>query len=101
MSDASISGTDMKGEVYRVSCTCFAHAWHVRVNQRSECADLVRMEPIVILATLGGAFVAGVLTLGIMAARIDNVQRFADLIRETRRLRAAHQVASTPPRRRR
>ena len=44
------------------------------------------MEPIVILATLGGAFVAGVLTLGIMAARIDNVQRFADLITAKKQL---------------
>jgi hypothetical protein len=37
-----------------------------------------------------------------MASRIDNAQRLADLVRETRRLRAVHQAAPTPtPRRRR
>ena len=58
------------------------------------------MDPSIILATLGGATLAGILVLGVMAARIDNARRFADLVRDTRHLRAVSAATPTPARRR-
>lgn len=60
------------------------------------------MDPAVILLVLAASFLAGLCTLGVMASRIDNARRFADLIRDTRRIRLEHVgVAPQRPARRR
>jgi hypothetical protein len=58
------------------------------------------MDPLSIVAVLASAALAGILILGVMASRMDNTQRFVDLVRDTRRLRASCQ-ATNPPRGRR
>jgi hypothetical protein len=72
------------------------------LNPRSRCADFRRMTPFLVVLAVAASLLAGLLVAGVMASRIDNAQRLADLVRETRRLRAVHQAAPTPtPRRRR
>jgi hypothetical protein len=54
------------------------------------------MNAMVILAVLAGGFLAAVLVGRVMATRIDDARRFAQLVADTRRLRARHR-ASMPP----
>ena len=71
------------------------------LNPRSPCADLSRMTPFLVALAVAASLLAGLLVAGVMASRIDNAQRLADLVRETRRLRAAHQTAPAATTRRR
>lgn len=57
------------------------------------------MDALSIVAVLAASTLAGILILGVMASRLDNTQRFVDLVRDTRRLRASIHVP--PPRSRR
>jgi hypothetical protein len=59
------------------------------------------MTLFVVALAIAASLLAGLLVAGVMASRIDNAQRLADLVRETRRLRAAHQAAPAPAARRR
>jgi hypothetical protein len=56
------------------------------------------MSPGVILAVLAGAFAASILVGRVMATRIDDARRLAQLVSETRRLRARHRAAMPPAR---
>lgn len=59
------------------------------------------MEPWTILIPIAGAFVAAILVAGVMAQRVDNAQRLADLVRATRKLRARNRPIAVPARARR
>jgi len=63
--------------------------------------DSPSMEPWTILIPIAGAFVAAILVAGVMAQRVDNAQRLADLVRATRKLRARNRPIAVPARARR
>jgi len=63
--------------------------------------DSPSMEPWTILFAIAGAFVAAILVAGVMAQRVDNAQRLADLVRATRKLRARNRPIAVPARARR
>lgn len=63
--------------------------------------DSPSMEPWTILFAIAGAFVAATLVAGVMAQRVDNAQRLADLVRATRKLRANNRPIVIPARARR
>lgn len=54
-----------------------------------------------IVLTLAGALAASLLTVQVMATRIDGACRKAELVRDTRRLRTKHRLEMPPPRQRR
>ena len=73
------------------------------LNRAPVRADAPRMLALTIAAAVAAALAAAILTGNVMATRLDHAARFADLVRSTRRLRAAHraQLAVAPrPRRR-
>jgi hypothetical protein len=73
------------------------------VNPRADPADLRSMDPVGIITALAVAALVGLAVLAAMASRIDNAERFARLIRDTkrlRRMRAAAEAAPPPGRRR-
>jgi hypothetical protein len=63
--------------------------------------DSPSMESSTILFAIAGAFVAATLVAGVMAQRVDNAQRLADLVRATRKLRARNRPIAVPARARR
>jgi hypothetical protein len=55
------------------------------------------MVACIILAALAGTFVAVMATLRVMVTRVDDACRLAELVRDTRRLRANHRAATAVP----
>ncbi|MFZ9881601.1 MAG: hypothetical protein ACO3QC_09390 [Phycisphaerales bacterium] len=51
---------------------------------------------VLIAVSAAAAFLAGLCILSVMASRIENAQRYADLVQRTRALRAAHQRIPLP-----
>ncbi len=68
------------------------------LNMPAPEADPPAMDPFVVVAVLAAAAATGILALGVAAARIDDAQRLAALLRETRRLRVARVGIGAPPR---
>ena len=68
------------------------------VNPRADPADLTVMDPVGIITALAVAARVGLAVLAAMASRIDHAERFARLIRDTKRLRRMRAAAeATPP----
>ena len=73
------------------------------VNRRADPVDLPAMDPVGIITALAVTALVGLMVLAAMASRIDHAERFARLIRDTKRLRrrrAAAEAAPPPGRRR-
>jgi hypothetical protein len=64
-------------------------------------ADGSSMLVFAMLTAAAGAMLAALLTAQVMGTRIDHARRFAQLVRDTRRLRAHHHPAPAPARLRR
>lgn len=60
-------------------------------------ADVPGMIAFAILAALAGTFLAAMMTLRVMVTRVDDACRLAELVRDTRRLRANHRAAMAVP----